>query len=133
MKNFILKRLQGLHHYYSTGATAGIEYFKTMSVFLLLIFLHYLQLAFLLNRFAAIEFDLFPFSSDAGKGLRLLIIFLCFLPVYVLITWLFPKRIVASYSYSEDKLVKFRNQFFLYAVLLLVAIIATIWPSIKFL
>jgi len=132
MKNFILKRIQGLHHYYSTGATADIPYFKTISVFLFLIFLHYLELAFLLNRFTATKFDLFPFTAGAGRGLRSLIIFLCFLPFYLLITWLFPNKTVASYSYSDDKLVTYRNQFFLYSGFLLVAIIATIWPSIKF-
>lgn len=131
MKNFILKRIQGLHNYYSTGATADIPYFKTMSVFLFLIFLHYLELAFLLKRFDT-KFDLFPFAVVAGQGLRALVIFLCFLPVYALITWLFPKTTVASYAYSDDKLVAYRNQFFLYACFLLVAIISTIWPSIKF-
>ena len=132
MKKFILKRIQGLYNYYSTGATADIPYFKTMSVFLLLIFLHYLELAFLLYRFADAKFDLFPFTAGAGRGLRALIIFVCFVPIYILITWLFPKSMVTAYSYSDDKLATYRNQFFFYAGFLLVAIIATIWPSIMF-
>jgi uncharacterized membrane protein len=99
-----------------------------MSVFLFLIFLHYLELAFLLSRFAATRLQLFPFTAGAGRGLRTLIIFLCFLPFYVLITSLFPEKTVASYAYSEDKLVTYRNQFFFYSVLLLVAIVFTIWP-----
>lgn len=132
MKNFVLKRLQGLYNYYSRGSTSEIPYFKTMIVFLFLIFLHYLELVFLFNRFADFKLGLFPFASSIGRGLRMLIILLCCLPVYVLINWIFPERVVVASTYSEDRLAKYRNQFFFYAGFLLVVIIVTIWPFIKF-
>jgi hypothetical protein len=133
MKNLILKRLQGLYFYYSTGATADVPYLKTMSVFLMLIFLHYLEFAFLLVRFADIGFDLFPFREGVSRGTKSIIILLCIIPVYLLLTRLFPEKVISTSLLSDVQLLRYRNQFFIYAGLLLIAIIITLWPSIKFL
>jgi hypothetical protein len=131
MKLFLLKRLQGLYFYYSSGATAGVQYVKTISVFLLLLFLHYLELFFLLSSLFDLKIDLFPMPENAGKGLRGIFILIYFAPVYFILTILFPESVLNSPNVQQDQLVKYKNQFFIYALLLLVIILVTIWPKLR--
>jgi len=126
MKIFLLKRLQGLHFYYSTGATAASPYTRTMSVLLLLCFLHYVEIFLLLVRVFEIKAELIPAPEGAGKGLRAFFIIIYSAPVYFVLTVLFPKGQVSESSIPDERLIKYRNQFFAYGMTLLLIISATL-------
>jgi len=126
MKNII----KGLYYYYSYGATSNVAYFKTLSVLVLAIFLHFMQLRIALLKYTNIKVDL-PFT-ETNRYTQYLIMFLLMVPIYLLLRKLLPEQSLKEHNLSKQKLIQGRNVFFLYALSSLLLLIVLVWEFIKF-
>jgi len=131
MKRKILNVIRGLYFYYSTGATYRIPYFKTISVLTLVILLHFFQIGIIIYKLSGIKIDLFS-MPDTSKAAKYLFLFLYLVPIYLILTRVFPKKSLINHNLDDSFLRKQRNIFFYYGILNVILLLILISDKISF-
>ena len=99
------------YRYYSTGGTYRIPYFSTLCALVMLIGLHVFQILVLFDKTS-----LLPTSTGNARAVNFLIIALCLLPIFLLISRLIKKSDLQEMHYEEGKIKKGNILLILYIV-----------------
>lgn len=128
----ILNSVRGLYFYYSKGQTRSIPYFSTISLLVLMLFIHLLQIGVVLKRFYGIEVEIAPMPGETPRAFKYLLLALYFTPVYICLTFAFPIEKLKQPSLEQAQLKRYRNYFFIYAFLNLCILILLVADKITF-
>lgn len=132
MKGKILNYVRGLYYYYSSGASFRIPYFSTIAALTFLVFLHFIQISIALKRFFSVSIDIFPIPDNIHRGFKYVILGLYFVPIYLLLTKVFPESRLRENDLSNDELRKYRYGYFIYLGLNVLLIVLLISDKIIF-
>jgi hypothetical protein len=105
------------YRYYSTGATKDIPYISTLCALVMLLGLHLFQLLVLFDKV-----DLLPTSGKNTRAENFLIIFLCLIPIFLLMAFLVKKSELQQMNYEESRIKKGN----LFLIIYIIASIATL-------
>ncbi len=127
----LLNVIRGLYNYYSSGPTSQIPYFSTIGALVLLVVIHIIQLTIILKKFLNINIDFFPLP-DSHRGLRYLLMAIYLLPIYLLLTKIFPQKKLADHDLTEKQMILNKYIFFGYVSLNVLVIIGLVADRINF-
>jgi hypothetical protein len=84
------------YRYYSTGPTKDIPYFSTLCALVMLLVLHIFQILVLFN-----IFSFYPVGTANNRWVHFLMIAVCLIPLFVLMSVLIPKSQLDATHYDE--------------------------------